>query len=69
MAMGWTWEYIENEVTLPVLESIQAAWKYRPPLHRMVASYFKIEQEPPRYATKQEVEDVAEKLKKMGILI
>lgn len=41
-AYGWTWDYIGNAVTLPVLSEIYIAWGRRPPLHWMAASYFGI---------------------------
>lgn len=47
MTMGWTWEYIDNYVTLPIILEIFQSWGKIPPVHRMVASYFGIENKPP----------------------
>ena len=43
---GWTWEYIDENMTLPRLYSIYKHWERRPPTHWMIASYFGIGNEP-----------------------
>lgn len=42
-AFGWTWEYIDEEMTLPRLEVIVTRWDLVPPLSvscSQMASYF-----------------------------
>lgn len=42
MCTGWTWEYIDEHMTLPRLAEMSAYWKNNPPLHSMIAAYFGI---------------------------
>lgn len=37
---GWTWEYIDEFMTLPRLGRMNDYWTRIPPLHILVASYF-----------------------------
>jgi hypothetical protein len=37
---GWTWEYIDAQMTIPRLLAINEYQSNAPPLHIMVASYF-----------------------------
>ena len=37
--MGWTWEYVDDYMTLPRLNQLAKYWKENPPLHLMVAQY------------------------------
>lgn len=56
--MGWSWEYIENEVTIPILRDIYEGWRTRPPVHRILAAYFgfdKEEEKPVEYTSEEEV--------------
>lgn len=39
---GWTWEYIDDMMTLPRLYAIFKHWESRPPLHWMVAQFLGI---------------------------
>lgn len=39
MAFGWTWEYIDQNMTLPRLQSMNRYWKKFPPMHVLVAGY------------------------------
>jgi hypothetical protein len=36
---GWTWEYIDEFVTVPRLMEISEYWKMVPPMHEVVASF------------------------------
>lgn len=36
---GWTWEYIDREMTIPRWRAIQAYQKKHPALHLIMASY------------------------------
>jgi hypothetical protein len=38
-AFGWSWEYVDDQMTLPRLEIIWRQWKRFPPLHMMVGAY------------------------------
>lgn len=46
---GWTWEYIDDFMTLPRLFALSSYWQDSPPIHAMLASFFGIkkkEEEP-----------------------
>jgi hypothetical protein len=45
---GWTWEYVDDFMTLPRLHSIWKAWKRFPPVHIMVAGYLGFGKEAPK---------------------
>lgn len=36
---GWSWEYVDEEMTLPRLYAIWKQWKRSPPMHVMIAAY------------------------------
>ncbi len=36
---GWTWEYVEDNMTLPRLKTMNAYWKQNPPLHQLVKNF------------------------------
>ena len=42
---GWTWEYIDDHMTVPRYLAIQRYQKDNPPLHLMVAAYFGVGKE------------------------
>ena len=42
MVFGWTFEHIDEFVTLPQLKEMSEFWKRNPPVHRMVATYLGI---------------------------
>jgi len=46
MCTGWTWEYIDDFMTIPRIKDMSAYWQDNPPLHQMVASYFGIDRKP-----------------------
>ena len=35
---GWTWEYVDEEMTLPRLDGFLKLWKVTPPLRAMLAT-------------------------------
>ena len=37
---GWTWEYIDEFVTLPRLDALRKYWEKTPPAHVSVAAFF-----------------------------
>ena len=42
---GWTWDYIEDNLTLPRVYALMNYWGKHPPLHVMVAAYLGIKDE------------------------
>lgn len=40
--MGYTYEYIDDYMTIPRLNAMAAYWKENPPLHQMVAQYLEM---------------------------
>lgn len=36
---GWTWEYIDNHMTIPRLSAMTRYWNQNPPVHVLVAEY------------------------------
>jgi hypothetical protein len=42
MTFGWTWEYVDQHMTLPRLSILNRYWKKHPPVHCMLAMYFGI---------------------------
>ncbi|MGB8422178.1 hypothetical protein [Paraburkholderia sp.] len=36
---GWSWEYVDEQMTLPRLHAVWKQWKRFPPIHKMVAVY------------------------------
>jgi hypothetical protein len=36
---GWTWEYIDNHMTIPRLSTMTRYWSQNPPVHVLVAEY------------------------------
>lgn len=41
---GWTWDYIENQMDIPRLASMNSYWAKHPPLHVMVQWFMGIEE-------------------------
>lgn len=37
---GWTWEYVDEFMTLPRLNELRQYWEKEPPVHVSVAAYF-----------------------------
>lgn len=59
-AFGWTWEYIDEEMTLPRLEKIVAHWDAVPPLSvsvAAIASVLGVGRKGPRPSAKPREED------------
>jgi len=40
---GWTWDYVENTLSVLRLKALHKEWWHHPPLPLMVASYLGIE--------------------------
>jgi len=38
-ATGWTWDYIDENMTLPRLASLTAYWRSHPPTHVIAAAF------------------------------
>jgi len=36
---NWSWEYIDDHMTLPRLDALREYWKSNPPLHQIMAAY------------------------------
>lgn len=53
---GWTYDYIEESMTLPRFHELADYWQGNPPLHLMVKSYLGIET---KSKPKPEVEEAA----------
>lgn len=47
MATGWTYEYIDEFVTLPRLNALDAHWAKHPPVHMSVAAFLGIKMQAP----------------------
>lgn len=41
-ALGWTWEYIDDCLTLPRLSALERHWRTAPPVHESVAAFLGI---------------------------
>jgi len=39
---GWTWDYVEDTLTVSRLQALHKEWKRHPPLALMVAAYLGI---------------------------
>ncbi len=39
---GWTWDYVEGNMTMPRLKALHEEWQRHPPLPLMVAAYLGI---------------------------
>lgn len=39
---GWTWEYVENQLTLPQMRAMYEEWQHNPPVPMMVAAFLGI---------------------------
>lgn len=37
--MGWTWDYVAENIDLPRLKHLNAYWAAHPPVHILVAAY------------------------------
>jgi hypothetical protein len=37
--LGWTWDYVEDTLTIPRFLALQEYWRDCPPVHLMVAGY------------------------------
>lgn len=37
--MGWTWEYVDEFMTIPRFMEMTSYWKENPPTHILVAAY------------------------------
>lgn len=55
--MGWTWDYVENEMDLVRLGHLGRYWQASPPVHIAVAAYLGIGKE--QAAQPQPVTDTA----------
>ena len=42
---GWTWDYVENHMTVPRLKAMHEEWQRNPPLPLMIATYLGIRKE------------------------
>jgi len=42
MSCHWTFEYIDEQMTLPRLAALSAYWQHSPPVHISIASYLGI---------------------------
>ena len=41
---GWTWEYIDQNMTLPRLTALNKYWQKYPPVHCLIAAYLGVGQ-------------------------
>lgn len=46
MVTGWTWEYIDDQMTLPRLYGLYEYWRDHPPLHALVAAFLGVKPSP-----------------------
>jgi hypothetical protein len=66
MTFGWTWEYVDEYMTLPRLSEIAEYWEHQPPVHLLVARYLGVK---PKTADKPLTTDdnAADFFKQLGI--
>jgi len=58
---GWTWDYVENHMTIPRLKALHAEWQRVPPLSIMVAYFLGI-----RPKEEGTAEELVERIMGMG---
>ena len=63
--MGYTYEYIDDFMTLPRLNQMAAYWKENPPLHQIVAGYLGFEKSKSTNDTEQNLVSQSDEL--MGL--
>ena len=62
-SLGWTWDYIDEHMTLPRLTVLSAYWQNHPPTHIALAAFLDIKPTPktrpgmPEFATIPDVEE------------
>ena len=39
---GWTWDYVEEHMTMPRLKALHEEWRRHPPVPLMIAAYLGI---------------------------
>lgn len=42
---GWTWDYVEETLTIPRLKSLQSEWQKHPPVPLLLAAVYGIKPE------------------------
>ncbi len=68
-SFGWSWEYIDDEMTLPRLKAITARWSEVPPLSTTVLIIARIlgyEHKPAVTSSKRSDQDVSELMGMLG---
>lgn len=45
-SFGWTWDYIDKEMTLPRLYEINRYFENHPPVHILLAAFMGVKQKP-----------------------
>ena len=50
---GWTWDYVENTLTVPRLKKLQEEWQKHPPVPLVLAAWLKVK--PQEQGTQQEL--------------
>lgn len=48
MCTGWTWEYIDDNMTIPRLQAMSDYWQEHPPLHQLVATFLGVKSKAPK---------------------
>lgn len=64
---GWTYDYINDHMTLSRLEEIQRYWKKHPPTHQLAAAYMGYEYQD-KQASSQFLAAIAANAKQQGLI-
>lgn len=62
---GWTWEYIDMNMTLPRLYSLTQYWRDNPPLHILIGAFLGVK--PSGKSLKNKEPDLAELIAELGM--
>ncbi len=55
---GWTWEYIDEQMTLPRLYGLSDYWRDHPPLHILIGAFLGVKPAGKPKTTEQQESDL-----------
>jgi hypothetical protein len=58
---GWTWDYVEETLTMERLKALKDYWERCPPVQAMIAAYFGIKGEQPKQSKTDFIQAMAGK--------
>lgn len=66
--LGWTWDYVTENVTLPMLASLGQYWGKHPPIHILAAAYLNYGggETPKKLSPEEEKRQLVEDLSRVG---